>query len=595
MRSSTGISQEMALSQHDPLRWIRNENVEPSQLRPIKTETSTIPLKIKKEAVVIDLCSDDETEKEEEDGTKAKAAQRGDTSSVNQEKEKKPDFDPPRQNIVPTDSMNAPQKALDEDTVSQNTVDATTVHEETAFGHEFLCQTGLENFPIEDWQNGVMQNEDHHDNIGTDDQNTVPEHNDIDLDMQVDSSPAPFRFHESSNSLEAETPNTMHSLRMVESSHQAKVTAQLNAGSISSGADPFLPAPAPNQDDEASRLQEQANLTMQFPEQNNAFANIFQRLLQLGQQNLANLDSNNGAMKEYLYIADMPVDPVSEKQLGKRKATDVPRASRRSTVLSTPSLPLVPASKNDDDEENPFAGVPHDPTELPTTCHRCEKRDHEIKMRCRMHERGIVCGRYFCEACCRHFGDEEFQPYIEMYCCARCDRRCDCKRCRDSRRKSSTRQSSRNLNARRHGQGIKTITSAYRDSVHSALSRKRLPQMQPLSLNSSSQADSEGDNDDQADSTLASDMGQSQVGSPWREGARNALADNFALFQRLNGDQNYSSAWSKTANRRHLSEGSDEGIRRFNESSESEDGRATPASSSVASLHGSVPPNPSIS
>ena len=166
MRNSTGSSQKKAQSQNDPLRWIRNGNVELSQSRPIKTETTNTPRKIKKEAVVIDLCSDDETEKEE-DGTKTKAAQRIETSSNDQEREIKSIPDTSKQTLMPTDSMYAPPKALDEDTVSQNTVSATTVHEETAFGHQFLSQTGLENFSVEEWQNGIMQDEDHQDRKST--------------------------------------------------------------------------------------------------------------------------------------------------------------------------------------------------------------------------------------------------------------------------------------------------------------------------------------------------------------------------------------------------------------------------------------------
>lgn len=552
------------------LRYPKTEEPSNSQSKFFKRETKDAPPRdTTMKVTVIDLCSDDEDVKTNNelvlpsksgDGEQKKAS--GQISGFSKQGNT-------HENVM--------QSTRNRDLNSSTIAASPTENEEPAFTHDPMLQKAID---IENWQLGMIQDDEQAENLITEGTNAMQQYEVNQLGIQEESSSIPTHFRGTSTTFEAESPNTTHSAAMSKPSSYVQGISEINVLATSS---PVNSHPAmTNEHNHPPQTQQQSNEVAPFPNQNDALANALW-LLQLSQF----LNKGTSTASSHLYIPEMTVEPISEKQLGKRKSTETSRAQRLPNSFNSLKLANLPNSTNEDSDEDPFAGVPHDPTEFPTTCHRCEIVDCELKMRCRMNKGSKICGLYFCRECCLEMGGEGFHPWIEVYCCPRCDQICDCAKCRRSRRKPSKSSSrkglSSRLRSRKSGQGFKNVTQDYRDLVFNATARKRLPESL-MNISSSPPRSNEEVYDNQTDVESTRDSEQSSAGSPWRRQPRNELADNIARYQNT-------STWGKTANQRHLSDSSSEGIRRYNESSESEDGRATPASSSVASLHVGMPSN----
>ncbi|MCO5565532.1 hypothetical protein L7F22_019206 [Adiantum nelumboides] len=548
------------------LHYPKTEERSDFQSKFFKRETKDVlPRNAKMNETVIDLCSDDEDVK-----TNSELVLTSRAGDSEQKKASGQVSGSSKQGHPQASTENVMQSTRKSDFNSSTIAASPTENEEPAFTHDPMLQKAID---IENWQLGMIQDDEYVETLIPEDTNAMQQLENNESGMQENSSSIPTHFHGTSTSFEAESPNTTHSPAMSKPSSHVQGMSEVNVFATSSPVNSH-PAIA-NEQDHPPQTQQQANENTPLPNQNDALANALW-LLQLSQF----LNKGNSTASSHLYIPEMTVEPMSEKQLGKRKATDGSRAQRLPILSNSLKHANQPTVTNEDSDEDPFAGVPHDPTKFPTTCHRCEIIDCELKMRCRMNMGSKICGLYFCKECCLEMGGEGFHPWIEIYCCPRCDQICDCAKCRRSRKKpsksSSRKPSSSKFSSRKSGQGFKSVTQAYRDSVSKATARKRLPN---LLMNISS---SPPKSNEDVESTRDSE--QSSAGSPWRWQPRNELADNFARYQNA-------STWGRTTNQRHLSDSSSEGIRRYNESSQSEDGRATPASSSVASLHVDIPSN----
>lgn len=545
------------------------------ECRPLKIDKSQTSSnnQVRKEKIVIDLISDDESEisKLDPQNVNIQVQEQSITSNEthNDFKQSIPAFSVP----IVQNSCNSTLNALSDIGKINH-----KAQQEPVLGQDCLLQNDLTDFMSDEWQNGWFLDNTRANDQNAQDFNVRQECDFDDSGIQINKSPNAFRFHDGSTSIEAETPITIDSPDEVNNLITPKDTEKVVTQVMSVEKEHDIVVDNTN-DDQDHPLQ--ANMVMQSSEQVASTINFWQMLFQSNQSNAENANNSIQSARTHIYIPEMPIDPISEKQLGKRKADKALGITTLPCVQSIQNATVASTTISYDDENDLFAGIPHLPTELPTTCHRCRNKDHELKMKCRMHEGPKPCGLYFCKICCLELGDEEFQPYLEMYCCARCDRRCDCNHCKEKRRKTSKKSSKNRYTAnkkpRRTGHGFKTVTQAYRDSVASFTARKKLPDMV---VNSGSSLLSSVEDFEEETKERESEKGAEKPVS----GSREAFVDNMAQYE-----YGFNSSWGKTANRRHLSDNSSECIRRYNESSESEDGRATPASS-VASLRVSMDP-----